>query len=442
MIDDLSDDYSQELLRSGIIEAKAGNKDSARRYLDRALYMTSNHDELAETWFQISQLEDDPVEKRKALENCLSNDLEHSRARRALAILDGKLKPDEIVDPDHLPPAPTGLHEADSQRFMCPKCGGRMIFSPDGQSLVCEYCAGSNKLHTNPGGTDEKDFLIAMATQRGHGKPLAEQVFHCQGCGAEFILPPSQLSITCAYCGSPSVVSVEKSKDLLAPDGVIPFDLDQKQVTKILVDWVEGNQIHPEKKVDLPRGLYLPLWVFYFGGVVDYTGEVVEEDQIRFGHQPPHMLPVNDSYPVLANDVPIPASRKLSAPFVRLLPSFDLKFVKSYDPGYLANWPAELYDVPMADASLDARAQVLANLKRDLPGTLFPVHLFSILSTNMVIDSFKLDLLPVWMTEIWIEGRSYLVLINGQNGALQCDWAPKSNKPEGSFKDWLADIIK
>ncbi len=31
------DDYSQELLRTGIIEAKAGNKDSARRYLDRAL---------------------------------------------------------------------------------------------------------------------------------------------------------------------------------------------------------------------------------------------------------------------------------------------------------------------------------------------------------------------------------------------------------------------
>ncbi len=397
--------------------------------------MSSDHDALAETWFQISQIEDDPVEKRKALENCLSNDLEHSRARRALAILDGKLKPDEIVDADHLPPAPSGLRQADSQRFMCPKCGGRMIFAPDGQSLVCEYCAGSNKLHTQPGGTDEKDFLVAMATQRGHGKPLAEQVFHCQGCGAEFILPPAQLSITCAYCGSPSVVSLEKSKDLLAPDGIIPFAFDQKQAIKLLVDWVEGSQIHPEKQVELPRGLYQPLWTFNLGGEVDYTGEVVEEDQIRFGHQPPRMVQVSDKYPVMAIDVPIPASRKLSAPFVRLIPTFDLKTVKSYDPGYLADWPAELYDVPMADASLDARGAALARMKRDLPNLLSPMHLISVSSANMTIESFRLDLLPVWMTEIWIEGRSYLVLINGQNGAVQSDWAAKSNKPEGRRGD-------
>ena len=59
----------------------------------------------------------------------------------------------------------------------------------------------------------------------------------------------------------------------------------------------------------------------------------------------------------------------------------------------------------------------------------------------MTIESFRLDLLPVWMTEIWIDGRSYLVLINGQNGAVQSDWAAKSNKTEGSFKDWLAELI-
>ena len=31
------DDYSIDLLRSGIMEAKAGNQDVARRYLDRTL---------------------------------------------------------------------------------------------------------------------------------------------------------------------------------------------------------------------------------------------------------------------------------------------------------------------------------------------------------------------------------------------------------------------
>jgi hypothetical protein len=36
------EDYSKDLLRSGIIEAKSGNQESARRYLDRAIYMSGS----------------------------------------------------------------------------------------------------------------------------------------------------------------------------------------------------------------------------------------------------------------------------------------------------------------------------------------------------------------------------------------------------------------
>ena len=132
------DDYGKELLRTGIIEAKTGNRDSARRYLDRAIYMSSSFDVLAEAWFWMSEVVDDLAEKRKALENCLAHEMHHARARRSLAILDGKLKADEVVNPDRLPAVTDETRTSDAQRFMCPKCGGRMSFSPDGQGLVCE----------------------------------------------------------------------------------------------------------------------------------------------------------------------------------------------------------------------------------------------------------------------------------------------------------------
>src|SRR6185503_3942456 len=276
-------DYGKELLRSGIIEAKAGHKDAARRYLDRAAYMSNDHDVLAEAWFWMSQVVDEAAEKRKALENCLANDLGHARARRALAVLDGKLKADEIVDPDKLPLAPEGLRAANADRFMCPKCGGRMSFAPDGGSLVCEYCARNQKFAAQPGTATEKDFIIAMATARGHGKPLNQQVFHCEGCGCEFILPPNQISSTCVYCGSPHVVNWESEEELLAPDGIIPHAFDQQRAVKHLNKWVEDNRINLEKKVDLPRGVYLPLWTFDLGGSLDYVGEKVDDSQIQLG---------------------------------------------------------------------------------------------------------------------------------------------------------------
>ena len=434
--------YDKELLRSGIIDAKTGNRESARRYLDRAIYISNDHDVLAEAWFWMSEVLDDKQEKRKALENCLAHDLRHARARRSLAILDGKLKANEIINPDKLPLASEGLHAANAERYMCPKCGGRMSFAPDGQSLHCEYCSRNQRFSVaQPGSANEKDFLIAMATARGHGKPLNEQVFHCEGCGCEFILPPDQLSSTCVYCGSPHVVNWESEEELLAPEGIIPHMFDQARATKFLSEWVQSNRIQPEKQGELPRGVYLPLWTFDLGGELDYIGETVDDSQIQLNSKMPRMIRVHDSYPVQGNDIPIPASRKLSAVFLKLIPTFELRGVKPYDPRYLANWPAEVYDISMAEASLDARAQTLSRYKRDLPNLLIPTQLISTSSAKMTVESFRLNLLPVWMTELPFGGREHLVLINGQNGTVASD-LPAKKKESSGLREWLKDLIE
>lgn len=435
-------DYGRELLRSGIIEAKTGNKQSARRYLDRAVYISNDHDVLAEAWFWMSEVLDDQAEKHKALENCLAHDLRHARARRSLAILDGKLKADEIINPDKLPLAPDGLRAAHAERFMCPKCGGRMSFAPDGQSLVCEYCSRNQKLGLiQPGSAQEKDFLIAMATARGHGKPLQEQVFHCEGCGCEFLLPPDQISSTCVYCGSPHIVNWESEEQLLAPDGIIPHGLDQSRATKMLSEWLQSNQLKPERQLDPPRGLYLPLWTFDLGGAIDYTGERMEDTESQFSSRMPKMIRVNDSYPVQVNDLPIPASRKLSAVFLKLIPSFELRGIKPYDPRYLANWPAEVYDIPMAEASLDARSQAYKRYKNDLPDLVTPIQLISTSSAKMTVESFRLNLIPVWMAKLPFSGRQHLVLINGQNGTVASD-LPEKKKESSGLMEWLGDLLE
>lgn len=436
----MTSDYAKELLRTGIIEVKAKHFDSARRYLDRAIYMARSHDVIAEAWFWMSEAVETKEEKRKALENCLSHDLRHARARRALAIVEGKIKSDEVINPDNLPPAPQGLREADAQRFMCPKCGARMSFAPDGSNaLVCDYCTTQHALGIGAKNEDEKDFIVAMATMKGHGKPLQEQAFHCNGCGAEFILPPKQISANCVYCDSPHVVSLEKTKDLLAPDAILPFAVDQKQAIKNLIQWVEKNQITPEKKVELPRGLYLSLWTFDVGGSIEYTGEVYERQEDAFGGKQTKTVQFTGEYPILMNDHPIPASRKLSSVFLELIPTFDLKKLEPYDPRYLAGFPAEIYDVPMADASLDARSQAFNHYKKELPYLIGKTNITRTSSAKIMIESFKLNLLPVWMTELPFDGREHLVLINGQNGFVESDL--DDAKEDGGLFSWLGDLL-
>jgi hypothetical protein len=239
------------------------------------------------------------------------------------------------------------------------------------------------------------------------------------------------------------VVSLEQTKDLLAPDAIIPFKVDQRQAINNLIQWVEKNQITPEKKVDIPRGLYLPLWTFDVGGTIEYAGEMIQmqyEDEIFGGRKQKRVIRVNDDYPILVDDFPIPASRKLSSVFLELIPTFDLKELEPYDPRYLAGFPAEIYDVPMADASLDVRSQVYKKYKSELSILVNNVNIIHTSSAKIMVESFKLNLLPVWMTELPFDGREHLVLINGQNGFVESDL--DDVKDEGGVLNWLSDLLK
>lgn len=432
-------DYAESLLRSGIIEAKAGEKETARHYLQRAINTGDDFATLTEAWYWLSMVTDDPVQKRTMLENCLSYDLHHARARRELAILDGKLKPDEIIDPNAPPAASTNPTQAEADRFMCPKCGTRMVYAPDGSTLICEHCTSGQHMN-RAGEAEEQDFLIAMATARGHGKPVATQVIHCQGCGVEFILPPDIISVTCAYCGSPYVVSLEDSRDLLEPEGIIPHAFDQQQANSLLVDWVKQNGIAPQEKINDPRGVYLPIWTFDIGGEIDYTGDRMQAEGELYSRKGTRVIHVKDSYAVSINDLSLPASRKIASHFDRFLPTYELTATRSYDPHYLSNWPAEVYDVPMADASLDARSRAYSQLKRRLPPDISSLYNLQTSSANLTIDSFKLVLLPVWLAEIPAKDKKALVLINGQNGILQGD-SSRQVKPKNGLINWLEDLL-
>ena len=433
-------DYAESLLHAGILEAKAGEKGPARRYLERAINTSGEHAVLSEAWYWLSTITDDLAEKRSALENCLSFDMRHTRARRELAILDGKLDIREIINPDAPPIVSTDPAQATADRFMCPQCGAKMVFAPDGVSLICEHCTRRQVL-SSQNEAREQDFLIAMATARGHGVPVSMQVFHCQGCGAEFILPPDVISATCAYCDSPHVVSLESSRELLQPEGIIPQAFNQEQAARLLAGWVEKMEMKPQGKIDLPRGVYLPIWTFDIGGAIAYRGDRYEQDEgFRRGSQ--KVIHVDGEYPVYLDDLPVPASFKAASQLAPLLPTFDLLAIRPYDPRYLANWAAEVYDVPMADASLNARSHAYDRMKRKLPGDIVSLFNLKTSSANLTVESFKLVLLPVWITELPFDGRKVLVLINGQNGIVQGDLhtRPKTRPKSGLFNR-LEDLL-
>jgi len=353
-----------------------------------------------------------------------------------LAILLGELNPSEIIDPESIPELSTTAKKVKTDRFVCPQCGARMVYTTDGQSLYCEHCGYNNPLTNSTKEAKEQDFFVGMAIASGHQSPVATQVFFCEGCGAKFILSPQTISATCAYCGSPHVIRSEKQQDILSPNGIIPINYTQKTATRVLEIWLQKHKTYQKKILQPLNGVYLPAWTFDIVGSITYHEEIDDSDFIEL-EMVNHKSTIPREFYIHLDDLCVPASRRMQKLFKSMLSTYDLKEIRDYEPDFLANWGAEVYDIPMADASLDARELALDEGRHQLKVRLPGISVAAILPGDIQVTSFKLVLLPVWMSTIQLEAKACTVMVNGQNGAIV------SNCPfrERGFAGWLKSFL-
>lgn len=411
-------EYDNDLLREGLLHFRCKDFALARRYFERALESSDDFQTRAESNYYLSQLEDDPLKKRQFLEETLAIDMGHAGARRALAILDGRLDPAGIINPE-TPPAPVpGTQAVQAGRFTCPACGARMVYTPDGAALVCENCSRRQSLDTaasSPG----RDFFAAMADGKGFRRTITVKTFQCHGCGANFLLAPSELSASCAYCGSVHVLSLDRERELVEPDAVIPMALDREQALRQLARWMENKHIPFLGLAGLPRGLYLPAWTFDLLGSIPWSGRVIRNKREE---------PVSGESPAAFHDVCVPASSRLAGLLPELLPGYNLSAAPAYNPAFLAGWPAEVYQVAMSDAALDARRISVERIRRDIQREHGSVIDLRYSASAISITSYRLVLLPVWVADYTFESRPFRAVINGQTGSVHREASPKGDR--------------
>jgi hypothetical protein len=405
--------------------------------LEWVLRTDADRAQRAKAWLWLSEISEDPADKRNCLEEALAIEPANPLARRSMAILDGRLDPADIIDPDRYVAGPQKdpSQPVKTQRFICQRCGGKMTFKPDGRSLCCEYCDREQTLQdgVNEGAmVQEHDFIVALATAKGHFRPVGMHPFACQGCGASFVLAPNALSLTCAYCGSAHVVQRSETRELIIPQGLIPFGVSLQEARRAFRGWFKKKKLGTKTKVTPLRGFYLPTWTFDLIGEIRWQCQTYRDEGIEFevggipmsfSNNSRRLVREDGSHPVLEDDVLVPASHKLPVDLIMdAVRSFALSELVPYDEAYLADWPAEVYEISVSDASLVARREVLEEA-RSAVETRLSILLGSVkdlrLSTSSVlVESFKLILLPVWVARYSSEGQIYHVVVNGQTGVV------------------------
>ncbi|WP_420627760.1 NADH pyrophosphatase zinc ribbon domain-containing protein [Candidatus Leptofilum sp.] len=418
----------RELLRQGVAATKAGDKDEAFHYLSWVLRTDSSEKQQAQAWLWLSEVYEKPAQKRHCLEQVLAFDPTHGVARRGLALLDGRLQAKDVIDPNKISQTTSEEPEQTAaEQFACPQCAGKLQFLADGTTLRCGFCGfeqtiGATEEKENPNsktsvnsvanfgeGAFEQEFTTALARAKGHLAPVQMRTFQCNGCAVEFVLAPEAISMTCPYCDSTYVTETAASHNIMPPHTVIPFRISHEQAEKAIRGWLqEGGVERPSLSPIV--GIYLPLWTFDVGGEIHWGGQVKKGDT---------WVPITGNHLTFSDDVRVPASKKLDRKLTKAFDGFDLDGLMVYDSRYLADWPAERHTIPLADASLQARKQVLQELRRNPRKlTLADVRNLKLGSLGLVVESFKLALVPIWLVHYQVDDETYDLLVNGQTGAV------------------------
>lgn len=414
-------------LMQGVAAARGGDQADARYFLERALINNPTPEEEAEARLWLSRMTDDPAEKRQYLMEVLAIDPYQIEARQELAILDGRLKPEEIVD--HRQPVPPVMPapvvaSADVRRYVCPQCAGKMTFDAEQRALTCAYCGyRTTDISTAPMAITEQDFLTTLPTARAHRWELpASRVLVCQGCGANLTLPPAQATLTCPFCTSAHIVQSAGGQELIAPGGILPFQFDVDTARQKIARWLAGQRFRPDDldaqaEIARPRPVYYPFWSFDVAGELRWRGWVLT----KVGDNEISREMRTGSWAVWQNDCLVPASHSLPATLLSALSALDTTALLPYSSDFLADCAVEIYQIPLADASLVAHQRAFEAARQEFRSDMVigAVEDLTVSGAGIVIESYKLILLPVWVTSYCYRGKTYRVVVNGQTGEVR-----------------------
>jgi hypothetical protein len=111
---------------------------------------------------------------------------------------------------------------------------------------------------------------------------------------------------------------------------------------------------------------------------------------------------------------------------LRGIEPFPTNDLKPYDPGFVAGWIVERYQIDLAAAATRARQAMDAKLQtlcaQQIPGDTFR-NLF--VDADYSAQTFKHILAPVWLLSYTYGARAFQCAMNGVTGAIRGEY-PKS----------------
>ena len=370
----------------------------------------------------------------------------------------------------------------------CSKCGADLRYKPGTKTIQCLYCSHTNTIlpHTttveathpsaaiaeelNPYAVEgnpepmlvsapdtsisaqsEQDFHKALKRSKSGAPRRTMRVLRCRACGSGVTPPKVVVAYTCPYCDS-AIVAEPEEADQIAPQAILPFDINDKQAYTLFTMWLDKLWFAPTKikrnrQPEKLKGVYVPYWTYDMQTTTVYTGQRGERadndmsldydasDLIKViaggamrsggggGMGGPGAMEWTDTSGVSKasfDDILVLASASLPTSLTHELAPWNLKYLEPYDDRFVSGFLAERYGVDLEQgfgvAQIMAQDKIDQRIRGHIGGDAQRIRTKD---TTYHDITFKHILLPIWVSAYRYNGKVYRFVINGQTGEVQ-----------------------
>ncbi|MEZ5646366.1 MAG: zinc ribbon domain-containing protein [Burkholderiaceae bacterium] len=321
------------------------------------------------------------------------------------------------------------------QKFTCPACGGEAQWHPGKQALVCAYCGTESPHELATGGEIvEHDLVAALQAvpAQDRGWQAQRRQVRCQHCQAISFFDAQQQGRACDFCGSTALLPFDEGTDVIRPQSLLPFRLDEAQARDRLRQWYGSrfwapNAFRRRVLTDTLHGVYLPYWTFDAQASADYTAEAGTFYRDSNKRQQVRWRPVAGSVAFHFDDTLVCGSRGVHPRLMRAVEPFPTTSdLMPYDAGYLSGWTVERYALDLKGAAGQGRQRMLQTLERLCVQDMRADTRRNLrMDTHFTGQTFKHVLLPVWLVSYRYGSKDFQGVVNGHTGQVAGEY-PKS----------------
>jgi len=404
---------AREAFVAGYFALRRGDRAGAGQQL---LELLEEQPDFVDAWLWLAATAQAREKRIHYLEEALVRDPAHPLARDAMAVLQGRVAPNQLEKT-------TG---AQATAIRCPQCAGSLHYEPGAKVVTCAHCGHTLSLQEANLIDGEARLIGDLHLERrfqGHSWAEVDRVLRCQACGAELTMS-QHLAKICLFCGSPNVLLRDAGQELEQPDGFLPFVIDERgAIAAVHSAWDSARgpiqRLWSDGSLDVSemQGLYLPFWVFD-GFVEARTSRMSLFDRFDTRATPLVTKDLSMFENIVLSAVTAPPQDFLSG----ILP-FDVDALVPYQPRLLADWPALLYSLDVETVLETAKASMLRAAVRAAMRTPQPVVRIEDHDEEKVrrwyrvtSATYQLVLLPVWAALLEVKGEVRVALVNGQTG--------------------------